>query len=229
MRKLLGVVILITLFVHADAQDGLEPQNNIESIRTGNSAFRSFDHRDKELRGTLNVFEIYLPGKVKMNSGQMLTFDQMNYDGYYDAVIVSSKGQDQVVTTSMVESFYVIEKSDTIFFEAHLRPDDEIGFYQRLSKGKHVSLYKKHVRKLEGPTYTGAYSSGKPYSELVPVFQYFVKEEKFRPKEFKNKKMFLEMFPTEREKLNSFIKVNRVDFKRDEHLIALVRYLDTIR
>jgi hypothetical protein len=173
----------------ASAQsNAVETESNMESISGGNSMFRSFDSRDKKLRGTLNIFEDYLPGVIEMTSGKEVEFDRMNYDGYYDALIISRKRQDHVVTTMMIEAFYVIDDPDTLFFERLLRPDDKMGFYERLTEGEHVKLYKKHVRSLEQPTYNGAYSTGKQHAELVPVSKYFVRDGEFRPREFKNKK-----------------------------------------
>jgi hypothetical protein len=229
MKNFVLIAMLLCSVIAYGQSNVAEAESNTESISGGNSMFRSFDSRDKKLRGTLNIFEDYLPGVIELTDGKEIEFDRMNYDGYYDALIISRKRQEQVVTTMMVEGFYVIDDPDTLFFDRMLRPDDKMGFYQRLSLNEHISLYKKHVRSLEQPTYNGAYSTGKQYAELVPVSKYFVRDGTFRPREFKNKKTFLELFPNEEVQLNKFIKEKKIDFKKEQDLISLVTYLDKVR
>jgi hypothetical protein len=208
----------------------VETQSSVESIAEGNSMFRSFDNRNKKTKGQLTVFEEYLPGGVTMNNGDEIDFNRMNYDGYHDVIIVVRKKQEQVVTTMMVKSFYIADYTDTLRFDRLLRPDNRMGYYQRLTEGTHVKLYKKLFTTIQEPTYTGAYSLGKQHAELVPGFTYYIQEGTFRPKEFKNKKMFLDLFPDEeQQQLSAFIKEKKTDFKDDQEVIALIEYANNLR
>ena len=191
--------------------------------------FRSFDNRSKGTKGSFRVFEEYLPGAITMNNGQEFEFNRMNYDGYFDAIVVIRKKEEQVVTTMMVKAFYVVDVIDTLYFERLLRDDNRMGYYQRLTEGSNVKLYKKLFTTIQHATYTGAYSTGSTESELVPSFAYYVQDAKMRPKEFKTKKALLEMFPAEKDKLQQYMKENKTDFKRENEVNALINYLDSIR
>lgn len=201
---------------------------NIQSIE-GGGMFRSFDNRSKGTKGSHKIFEEYLPGGITMNNGQEFDFNRMNYDGYYDAIVVIRKKEEQVVTTMMVKAFYVVDVTDTLRFDRLLRDDNRMGYYQRLTNGNNVKLFKKLFTTYQPATYTGAYSTGSTEAQLIPNFSYYVQDGKMRPKEFKTKKALLELFPDEKEKLQHYMKENKTDFKEENEVIALIIYLDSIR
>jgi hypothetical protein len=206
-----------------------ETQGNLQSMGDGGGMFRSFDNRKKDMKGSNLVFDEYLPGGITMNEGTEFDFNRMNYDGYFDAIIVVRKKQEQVVTTMMVKAFYIVDVIDTLYFERLLRTDNRMGYYQRMTEGKNVRLLKKLFTTLNKATYTGAYSLGSTESELVHGFSYYVQDGTMRPKEFNNKKMLLELFPEEKDKLSDFMKASKTDFKKDVEVISVIEYLDSIR
>jgi hypothetical protein len=206
-----------------------ETASNLKSMQDGGGMFRSFDSRAKDTKGSLKVFEEYLPGGVTMNNDQEFEFNRMNYDGYYDVVLVIRKKEEQVATTMMVKSFYIVDVTDTLHFDRLLRTDNRMGYYQRMTEGKNVKLYKKLFTTLEQATYTGAYSLGKTHAELVPGYTYYTQEGSMRPREFKSKKDLIELFPNEKEKLQAYLKEHKTDFKKDAEVVALIEYLDSIK
>jgi hypothetical protein len=206
-----------------------ETESTMKSMQDGGGMFRSFDSRSKETKGSLKVFEEYLPGGITMNNDQEFEFNRMNYDGYYDAIIVIRKKQEQVVTTMMVKSFYIVDVTDTLYFDRLLRTDNRMGYYQRLTEGKNVKLYKKLFTTFQQATYTGAYSLGSTESALIPGYTYYTQAGSMRPREFKTKKELFELFPNEKQKLQEYLKENKTDFKKDAEVIALIQYLDSIK
>jgi hypothetical protein len=229
MKILLPAIFLSIGGMWAYGQtNSVDSQQNMESIRTGNSMFRSFDNRDKEVQGTVNIFADYLPGAINMTSGKTFFFDRMNYDGYNDLLVVMRKQDEEVVTTMMINSFYMVFGLDTIRFDRYVRPDKQMGFLQRVKTGQHVKLYKRRFRKLESPSYTGAYSSGKLNPELVDGQQFMIQFDKQMPKEISNRKTFARLFPEKEKELSSFMKENKSDFRKEEDMIPLVMYLDDL-
>ena len=228
MRTFLFFVFVSSLTaVHAQTNSA-DATANMQSIE-GGGMFRSFDNRSKGTKGSHKVFEEYLPGGITMNNGQEFEFNRMNYDGYYDAIVVIRKKEEQVVTTMMVKAFYIVDVTDTLHFDRLLRDDNRMGYYQRLTNGNNVKLYKKLFTTYQPATYTGAYSTGSTEGQLVPNFSYYVQDGKMRPKEFKTKKALLELFPEEKEKLQEYMKENKTDFKKENEVIELISYLDSIR
>lgn len=205
-----------------------ETQATVQSMESG-GMFRSFDKRAKDTKGSFKVFEEYLPGGITMNNGQEFEFNRMNYDGYFDAIVVIRKKEEQVVTTMMVKSFYIVDVTDTLYFDRLLRTDSRMGYFQRLTEGKNVKLYKKLFTTFQQATWTGAYSLGSSQSEIIPNFTYYTQDGTLRPKEFKTKKELFELFPEQKQKLQEYLKQHRTDFKKDAEVIALIQYLDSIK
>ncbi len=225
----LSLISLLCCFLSARAQNNTaETAANMQQM-DGGGMFRSFDHRSKDAKGSIRVFEEFLPGGITMNNDQEFEFNRMNYDGYYDAIIVIRKKQEQVVTTMMVKSFYIVDVTDTLYFERLLRPDNRMGYYQRMTTGNKVRLYKKLYTTFQHATYTGAYSTGSTQSEFVANYAYYVQDGSLKPLEIKNKKMLFDLFPAEKDSLQEYIKQNKTDFKKDPDVTALVEYLDSIR
>ena len=46
--------------------------------------------------------------------------------------------------------------------------------------------------------------------------------------EFKTKKDLVKLFPTEKEKLEQYLKDHKTDFKVDQEVAALIQYLDLL-
>jgi hypothetical protein len=158
---LLGLSFFIPAIVNA--QPHVAEGQQTFRILTGNST-----HRTNAVQGTSIVFEDYLPGAIKMTSGQEFVCERMNYDGFYDEVIVDGDAQDMSVKMMVILSFYVVRNSDTLFFERLTRPvNTKAGFYQLLMKGSQVRLYKKHIRRLVPAASSGAFGTGKTVPEFV--------------------------------------------------------------
>lgn len=227
MMRTIFFVLLVSLSTVNAQTNSADATANMQSIEAG-GMFRSFDNRSKGTKGSLKVFEEYLPGGIVMNNGQEFEFNRMNYDGYYDAIVVIRKKEEQVVTTMMVKAFYIVDVTDTLHFDRLLRDDNRMGYYQRLTNGNNVKLYKKLFTTYQPATYTGAYSTGSTEGQLVPNFSYYVQNGTMRPREFKTKKALLELFQEEKEKLQQYMKENKTDFKKENEVIALISYLDSI-
>jgi hypothetical protein len=206
-----------------------ETQSTLQSMADGGGMFRSFDNRSKETKGSLKVFEEFLPGGITMNNGQKFEFNKMNYDGSHDVILVVRKEQEQVVTTMMVKSFYIVDVTDTLYFDRLLRDDNRMGYFQRLTVGANIKLYKKLFTTLQHATYTGAYSTGSTNSELIQGFTFYAQDGTMKPREFKNRKTLLELFPAEKEKLKEYLKANKTDFKKENEVIGLIGFLNSLR
>lgn len=228
MRKILFALFFCSFTTSFAQMNTADVNSSMQSIESG-GMFRSFDNRSKGAKGSFRVFEEYLPGGITLNNGQEFEFNRMNYDGHYDAIIVIRKKEEQVVTTMMVKAFYVVDVTDTLYFDRLLRTDNRMGYYQRLTDGKNVKLYKKLFTAFEQSTYTGAYSLGSTEAKFVPRFTYYTQEGTMRPREFKNKKELFDLFPAQKEALQQYVKEHKTDFEEDDEVIALISYLDSLR
>jgi hypothetical protein len=205
-----------------------ESQMNLQAV-TGGNIFRTFDNRYRGVKGGVMLTETFLPGKVFMAQGQRFALDKMSYDAFNDELVVLRDNQEMAVTTTKVTGFVLNNGADTLHFDRVLRPDGKMGFFQRLNASGVIRLYKRSYKILREPDNKGAYNAGKDYAEFIPESKYFIQEKDQTFKEFKTKKSFLQLFPENKNALESFIKQEKIDFKRDEDLVRLIDYLSEIK
>jgi hypothetical protein len=202
--------------------------NNMQSITNANSMFRSFDNRYQGVKGGVTLLGSYVPGKIRMLKGPVYKHERLNYDAFQDELLVMRSGFESVLPIANVKNFVLETPSDTLHFINLLGPDGKSGFYQKIIADGMYMLYIKNYKDLIEPNYQGAYSAGRNYSELVPAKKYFIQEAGKPLKEFKNRKTFLQQFPNQSEKLEEFIKREKIDFKTEEDLKKLFSYLNEI-
>lgn len=172
--------------------------------------------------------EHFVPGKIRMAKGQIVHYDQVNYDAYNDDLLVLRDGQETIVRASMVRYFVLPVNGDTAHFARLAGPEGKLGFFQKMIDGNKIGFYKKIYRELKEPDYKGAYSQGRDYAEFIPRHKYFIHEKGKKLIEFRNRKTFLENFPAHQEQLEAFIKRERTDFKDEADLKKLFLYLNEI-
>lgn len=201
----------------------------LPSIAQGNTVFRTFDDRYKGVKGGITLLENYVPGMVIMSNSQYFKHDKVNYDALNDQLVVIQDGKEAGVNIVMVKNFVLTTKDDSLHFTKLLGPDNKMGYFQKLNDGKKVILYKKVYKKLIEPDYRGAYSQGRDYAEFVTEQKYlFIHEGLTRPQELKNKKLFSDDFPEYKDKLDAYIKQQKIDFKKEEDVKQLFKYLNEI-
>jgi len=231
VKKTLLILMLSADMIVCQSQvNTAESQQNLNALGGGSGMFRSFDNRYKGIQGGLMLQENFVSGKIQMSKGQLVKHERINYDAYNDELVVLMKDdREAVVNTLMVINFVLNVGADTLHFSRLLRPDGKIGFFLKMSNSGNILFYKRVYKTLAEPSYKGAYSVGRDYAEFVPEQKYFFLEKGWQLKEFKNRKSFVEQFPDHEEALESFIKKEKIDFKNDDDLRRLFKYLNEIR
>jgi hypothetical protein len=204
------------------AQDtGSDAFFNLESLSSANAMFRSFDNRFKGVEGYPTLFEQYLPGKIYMRSGQVVTLAEVNFDLMTDELLVKHKGREMVVNKMLVKKFTMLQGSDSLrFVRIPIRPLGK--FSEELIKGP-FNLYKLTTKYLQEPQNKGEpYSVGKTNSEILPEVSYYWQKQDGELMEIKNKKTFLnELQQASKVDYSNLLKKNKIDIKEDASLILL--------
>lgn len=101
------------------------------------------------------------------------------------------------------------------------------GFFEELVNGK-VSLFTKAEILYQKPTKPAAYKDAEPAKFIERPNLYFLKVEKESAKKIDNKKGLIEMFPDNREQVATFIKKNKIKVNKEDQLIELVTYYNSL-
>ena len=205
-----------------------EKTQSLQSVATGNSMFRSFDERYKGVKGGVTLFERYVDGQIFFTNGKIVAHGKVNYDAYTNELIVFHNNLDVIVSENMVNHFVLKDlHGDTLRFDKLIAPGGKVGYFQAFFGGRQVRLYKQIYKRLIEPDYKGAYSTGRDYAEFVTEQKFLVLKEGVLT-EIKNKKSINEIFPSQREATEHFIKAQKISFKDENDLLKLVGYVDEI-
>lgn len=185
--------------------------------------FRSFDNRFKGMDGSPLLFAKYLPGIITMTGGKTVKHDQVNFDAYANELLVMRNGVETVVAKSMITGFLLMHNFDSLNFV--IVRDGEGKVFMREVVIAEIGLFEKSYKSVKQPNNTGAYSSGNTYGEFIDEKDYYWKAmDNDVAHLIKNKKMFLADFSEIEKELSAYLKENKVSFKKEEDLIALIAY-----
>jgi hypothetical protein len=231
IRPLFVLIALVLAFPSVAQTDNAQfRQSNLSSMMSGARMFQTFDNRFKGVKGSVTLFENYMPGRIILTDGQVVYHHQVNYDAYNSDLLVMKEGQEMVVSIKLVKHFILqpIDGTDTLYFTRLTTDENKLGYYQVLANHKNATLYKKHYKTLQEPTYTGAYSTGQTNSELIDNKKYVAWSTGKQLTEFKTKKQLLQYLPEYKSDLEKFIKQEKIDFKIEADLIKLFGEIDRL-
>lgn len=227
MRKIfqLFLVLLSIGVTHAQLQ-GADSQSNLNSLSGGEGMFRSFDNRFKGIEGSPLLFDKYLSGKIFFNNGISVQNKRMNYDAYTQELIIERENKEFLIDSKLIKEFHIYKDGDTLFFEKFTNDKGKLIFYQSLWNRK-INLFIFHSKTVLQPTNTGAYSSGKIYSQFEQAASYYYRTPAGKSQLIKNKKSVLNLFRSHQDVIENFIKENDTNFNKEEDLIKLFSYINS--
>jgi len=101
------------------------------------------------------------------------------------------------------------------------------GFLKELVNGK-VSLYAKPEILYKKPVEPEAYKDAEPAKFLRKSDSYFIRVGKEEAKKFDNKKELIDIFPDHQKKVADFIKKNKIKPTKEDGLIELINYYNSL-
>ena len=216
-------MLMVNGAVAQQPSNPLDAQVNVNDLAAGTVA-RAYDNRFEGVKGYPTLFENFVSGSVTIN-GSVVPLKAANYDSYHDDFLTMKNKVPVVLSKSMVNGFSLFNGLDSLYFTRFNDQEGKPRFFQELVHAR-VGLYKVITKTLLEPNYTGAFSANRNYAEFIQSQTYVVRMDDRRIVEITNKKNLLQEFPSIADKLQVYCKTNHVDFKREDHLIALLLYLN---
>jgi hypothetical protein len=221
------LLLLFFPFLSFSQIGGSDGFSNLQSLASGSEMFRSFDDRFKGVEGYPTLFEQYVPGKITLSRGREVIHPLVNYDIFSDELVVRRNNQDVVVSRSMVKSFVLLNVEDSLYF-VKVRFKDGEKFCEELLKGR-LKLYKLNSKSIKQANHTGAYSSGKLYSQFEESVTYYWQSGENDPVEIKNKKTLVdELKAAHGVDVSGFVKDNHINFKDSADLLKMFTHVNSL-
>ncbi|MCU4155932.1 hypothetical protein J1N10_08085 [Carboxylicivirga sp. A043] len=226
MKNLITSVVLIIIGLFSiKAQTGSIPDYEVFMRELGSSKVR-VSESTATYKGSPYLFAVEDASIIRSDK-EVVKDLKIRYNAYEDQVEIDKDGQ-----------YYIVPKED-IFSE--LKLGDKIlelkaytstakkktGYFVTEIKGK-LTLYSQYRVILNEPEEPGAFKDAKPAEFIKKQPKAFIACENGDLMSIKNKNDFLELAPDHQKELGSFIKTNKIKFKKLESIRLLVDYYNSL-
>lgn len=220
-RSLLTIsILLITLISFAqDSRIGdiLDPNRNNRSLWDSSSS--------DDIKGSPYLFDEWMVGEIKTKLGSVYPNVKIKYAAYSDQLFfLTEEGDERVIAREKVHYFQFNDEEGKSYLFEHIPYQ---GYLQRLAKENNVTLYKKIEIVIKEAPKNNGYNASTGKDEFVKSTKYFI-QTKNLVELVTNKNDFADLFQENKSELMGFIKKNKVRFKKDEKMIDLVKYTQSL-
>ena len=210
-----------------------EAKENVRELGSlsGTGNVRTFDNRYEGTKGSPYVLEEWVPGEVLMRNEQRILIKEMNYNCFDNEVayLDPSSRAVMLINKYTIDHFYLKPGKDTLLFmPIKLDKDKPAVFARVLYKGE-STLYKLYGKEFIRANFEGAYSADRKYDEFADKSSlYLATSENPAPAKIKkSKKQVLAALGAD-DQLAAYVKSEKLDLKREEDLIRLLKYHDSL-
>jgi hypothetical protein len=239
MKAINILILLLLLVIYSFSQNtpiGYEAELNLKNLAgSGGGPVRTFDTRYEGVKGSPLLFDKCRKGRVTLigdTSGQKV---MINYDVFNDALLYADKtGQMMVISKEYVDKFEIESDKENIFWKFikyDMEPSKEkekIKYVKELYKGK-CFLFMIMQKQLLKADFTGAYSSGRRYDEFYSEDAVMFQKPngeilKLKPKN----KAVIKLLSDKQTEIEKYIKELKIDVSKEEDLIKIFKYYDSL-
>jgi hypothetical protein len=211
-----------------------EAKENVRELGSlsGTGNVRTFDNRYEGTKGSPYVLEEWVPGEVRMRNEQRILIKEMNYNCFDNEVayLDPSSRAVMLINKYTIDHFSLNAGQDTLLFVPIKLDGDKTAMFARVLYQGESTLYKLYGKEFIRANYEGAYSADRKYDEFADKSSLYLATAKnpAPTKIKKSKKQILAALPGADDQLASYVRSEKLDLKREEDLISLLRYYDSL-
>ncbi|MCG8581820.1 MAG: hypothetical protein MI866_17980 [Bacteroidales bacterium] len=177
--------------------------------------------------GSPYLFEVEESASVYHDGKEVVKNLTMRYNAYKDQVEVKKEDQYYVVPKEDIFSEIQLGEFNIVLKTYISTSKKKLGYFLSEAKGK-LNLYSQHRVILNEPEEPGAFKEAKPaeFVKKQPVSFILCEDNVLRG--VKNKNNFLDLVPDHQKELATFIKKNKIKFRKPESVKQLVEYYNSL-
>ncbi len=224
----IAFVMLFSISFYSQQNDvkHIEVQSSLDQININAFSLMSVDRTSKKLVGSSYLNKEFLPGKISRQE----TIYLFRYNAYKDEMEVELKKKSYYLPISSNYTVHFIGENKT--YKVLNNQENEItgkGFYVVVYIGNKMSLFIKEKIKLypEVPAKLG-FSPYEPPKLSRVKDKLFLGVNGLAIEVPKRKKDFLKLFSGHEKEVEYFLKKNKLGNKKQEDLLATVKYYNTL-
>ncbi len=184
-----------------------------------------FENRKEEIKGSPYLFDEWNIGEIKTKLGSVYPNVKLKYAAYSDQLFfLTDDGDERAIAREKVHYFQFNDEDGKSYLFEHIPYH---GFLQKLTSQSGVILYKKIEKEIKEAPKNNGYNASTGKDEFFERRTYYVLANK-QVVPVQGKKEYLALFPNNNDAIETFIKKNKVKFKKDEKMIDLVEYTNSL-
>lgn len=216
MRVILIFYLVFTTIISAQVDEQFKVT---EELLDHSQNITSIDLRDKNLKGSLYVYEDFLPAKLNTNN----TIYSVNYNAYQDEMVIKNKSRLFSVAKNEGNSVTLIgTKKKYVVFNHKGNP----GFFVELYNGdKAALLLKERIKYYEAVEAKTGYDEYQPPALKREKDKLYIGYADNSTKEIPNKKKdIFKLFKNHEKEIEKYAKSQKLNPKKQQDLVELVKY-----
>ena len=220
MKKIISITFICFISSINAQQVSLNQVFGDNSVFTGVRSASEKTLKYEEILGSPYFDKDFHEAKVAENYEKI----NVRYNSYKDEIEFQKDNKIQVLPKQEVFSRIELFNPKTVL--VLLETNDLSGYYLELVSGKNI-LYKKiKTDFIDVVKAANSYASDKPATFKSKEAFYYIKTNSNLIQKPKNQKDFVDSYPELKDKINVFIKDNKIKFGKEEDLIKFVNFLN---
>ena len=182
---------------------------------------------ESEIDGSPYLNDEFIVGSVFTVTKQQFADIPLRYNIYNDQIEFKSGDKIQALAAPEIVERVKFGEYQIVYIPFSNLKKIRKGFFIVLEEGN-ASLYAKLEVEYRKSTEPGAYKEAEPAKFIKKNDQYYIKFGMEQAKKVGNKKELIEGFPNNKDKIEAFIKKNKIKTSKPETLKKLVQYYNSL-
>ncbi|WP_462248013.1 hypothetical protein [Ekhidna sp.] len=215
-------IALLLISIISNAQDGrigdiLDPNRNNRGLWESGSA--------EDIKGSPYFFDDWYVGEIKTKLGSVYPNVKIKYAPYTDQLFfLTEDGDERAIAREKVHYFQFNDELGKSYLFEHIPYQ---GYLLRITKSENITLYKKIEKTIKEAPENNGYNASSGKAEFIESRVYYIQTNSI-VEPIPSKNDYVELFPDKKSEIMNFIKKNKVKFKKDEKMIDLVKFTQSL-
>ncbi len=188
-------------------------------------------HNKIPINGTPFLFDDFKSGTLELKDGKSSQEVPLRYNVYRD-VFEIKYNSDTLTLNRPFDVKYIHLDSKIFFYDLYFTESGSgkrNGYFEIVIEGK-LSLYMKRNKDMSYDSFVATYKGGGGTKEYyyVDKISYFCRTDNGEPFLFRSSKSFLNGLTENKKEMKTFIKSNKIKFKKKDDLVSLVEYYNSL-
>ncbi len=227
--RIVAVVFLMTSIISISFAQHRAEFNFIDQSTNPGGIMNEMPLKDPEIIGSSYLNNDWKFGGVILRDNKVIQNVSMKYDLFNKTLEFNHSGAVKILKENSFYAFYFMEnKSDSAmyylasFFTAKTNAEKkESGVFELIATNGNQSLLKHHEAKVLESNYVMGMDMGRKDHELRVKHSFFFLEDDMYMELPTKKKEFGNIFEEQEDAINEFIKINRLNPKKEDDLIII--------